>query len=187
MPIFGDGDWGGPEEEQVRLAPSRGGALHSEYTARDTAYLAATIWGEARSEKALGMRAVAHVIMNRARSQRWGSSLEEVVRRRKQFSCWNSNDDNRAKINRMAQIDRYLKSQPEGYERWLAKFQRSDEYPEYLLWLQAKKIARDVVAGNTSDITDGALFYHTTAINPYWAPTMTPIKTIGNHTFLTDR
>lgn len=43
---------------------------------------------EARGEGELGMRAVAHVIMNRVEAGRWGHSPTEVMSRRHQFSCW---------------------------------------------------------------------------------------------------
>src|SRR5688572_26296138 len=47
--------------------------------------LAATVWGEARSESEDGMRAVAHVMVNRIGS-RFGEDLATVILSPKQFS-----------------------------------------------------------------------------------------------------
>lgn len=59
---------------------------------------ARTIWGEARGEGADGMRAVAHVLLNRAQDGRWGLSLGAVCLAPYQFSCWNPSDANRQKM-----------------------------------------------------------------------------------------
>ncbi|MBX9746059.1 MAG: cell wall hydrolase, partial [Hyphomonadaceae bacterium] len=56
--------------------------------------LAATAWGEARSEGEHGMRAVAHVMVNRI-GPRFGENLATVILSPRQFSVWNRNDPNR--------------------------------------------------------------------------------------------
>ncbi len=56
---------------------------------------ARTIWGEARGEGADGMKAVAHVLLNRVKDGRWGPSLGAVCLAPWQFSCWNIADPNR--------------------------------------------------------------------------------------------
>jgi len=58
--------------------------------------MARTLWGEARGEGALGMQAVAAVIVNRVRSRRFGPDAIAVCRARRQFSCWNEGDSKRA-------------------------------------------------------------------------------------------
>lgn len=67
-----------------------------------------TIWGEARSEGEAGMRAVAHVLLNRFNSGRWGKSWAEVCLWPVQFSCWNTTDPNREKIAALADSDPLL-------------------------------------------------------------------------------
>lgn len=57
---------------------------------------ARTIWGEARGEGDAGMRAVAHVLLNRLIDGRWGKALGAVCLAPYQFSCWNASDPNRA-------------------------------------------------------------------------------------------
>lgn len=63
-------------------------------TPADIATAAATLWGEARGEGPEGLRAVWHVIQNRAAARK--QTIEAVCRAPKQFSCWNANDPNRA-------------------------------------------------------------------------------------------
>lgn len=49
-----------------------------------------TILGEAANESTMGQAAVAHVLLNRARDERWPSSVSDVALQPKQFSAWNS-------------------------------------------------------------------------------------------------
>ena len=56
---------------------------------------ARTVYGEARGEGADGMKAVAHVLLNRLTDGRWGKSMGAVCLAPYQFSCWNPNDPNR--------------------------------------------------------------------------------------------
>jgi spore germination cell wall hydrolase CwlJ-like protein len=129
----------------------------------DAHWMALTMWGEARGQGEEGMRAVGHVIANRWKARTHGSHITDTVSAAWQFSCWNSNDPNRAQ---MLAID----DLPEGSE---ARRQ----------WLLAKRIAAEILAGRSADPTDGALFYHTTAVNPDWARGAVPITQIGDHLF----
>jgi hypothetical protein len=82
-----------PEAERPKVAPvvaaprttpvrvARGGDLD-----RDVRCLAQAVFHEARGEPLRGQRAVADVIMNRARSGRWGSGACAVVDAPSQFS-----------------------------------------------------------------------------------------------------
>ncbi|AIC31325.1 cell wall hydrolase SleB-like protein (plasmid) [Rhizobium etli bv. mimosae str. IE4771] len=60
--------------------------------------LARTIFGEAASEPDDGKEAVAQVVMNRTTSGRYPTTVTSVCLQPWQFSCWNANDPNRAKI-----------------------------------------------------------------------------------------
>jgi N-acetylmuramoyl-L-alanine amidase len=64
----------------------------------DILVAARTIFGEARGESYEGMKAVAHVILNRAAKE---GSIAGVCLRPKQFSCWNLGDPTR---ERMVQV-----------------------------------------------------------------------------------
>lgn len=68
--------------------------------------LARTLYGEARGEGPRGLIAVANVIVNRAeRGGWWGNSIETVCRKPWQFSCWNANDPNSAKLALLSEGD----------------------------------------------------------------------------------
>jgi len=127
--------------------------------------LAATAWGEARSEGEHGMRAVAHVMVNRV-GARFGDSLESVIRSPRQFSVWNRGDPNRP-----------LVQNPERY---------ATGGDNLTTWRTAQRIAREVLSGQSVDPTNGALFYHTTAIRPWWSRYGEGAHTIGAHIFYAD-
>ncbi len=68
-------------------------------TPNDIDTFARTIYGEARGEDDEGRRLVANVIMNRYRTgYRNNRSIAAVCQDPWQFSCWNANDPNRAKL-----------------------------------------------------------------------------------------
>ena len=76
----------------------------------DLTIMAKTIWGEARGESQQGQEAVAWVIRNRAqRGGWWGNSIREVCLKDQQFSCWNNNDQNRAKMDALSSDDSQLR------------------------------------------------------------------------------
>ena len=131
----------------------------------DAHLLAATAWAEARSEGEEGMRAVAHVIVNRL-GGRFGEDLETVIRAPKQFSAWNIGDPNRP-----------LAQNPERYAT--AGADRDS-------WEIAQQVATQVLAGQSIDPTNGALFYHTLAVRPTWDRNATGPLVIGSHIFFHD-
>ena len=135
----------------------------SEIDVVDAHWLALTIWGEARGGGEQGMRAVGHVIANRSRTQRSGAYVTDTVSEAWQFSAWNAGDPNREK---MLNIDTLREGSA-----------------DHRLWLAAKRIAAEILAGQSQDPTRGALFYHTDAVQPAWSLGVTPVATIGNHLF----
>ncbi len=129
--------------------------------------LARTIYGEARGEKLKGREAVASVVMNRVRKARrrngrhwWGGTVEEVCRKPWQFSCWNPNDPNRAKLLAVGPANRTFAS--------------------------CLRIAKRAVADEIPDATDGATHYHARSVSPPWARGRTPSAIIGGHLFYND-
>lgn len=127
--------------------------------------LAATAWGEARSEGEEGMRAVAHVMVNRV-GERFGQDLRTVIRAPWQFSAWNRGDPNRR-----------LVQNPERYATGGIALET---------WETAQRVAREVLSGQSVDPTGGALFYHTTAIRPSWSRYGEGRQVIGAHVFYAD-
>ncbi|MET4697692.1 N-acetylmuramoyl-L-alanine amidase [Constrictibacter sp. MBR-5] len=123
--------------------------------------LARTIWGEARGEPVRGMEAVAAVVMNRvARPGWWGRTVASVCTKAYQFSCWNEDDPNRAKLLAVTDAD-----------------------PIFAI---ARRIARRAVAGTLDDPTGGATHYHSVDVHPRWATGKTPHARIGRHLFYAD-
>ncbi len=128
--------------------------------------VAKTLWGEARGEGRTGMKAVAHVIKNRADISKqnggywWGNGLVGVCKKPWQFSCWNKSDPNRAKL--------------EGSKLY-----------SNLSFSVALEVAEEVLTGQSADITNGANHYHTKDMDSYpkWAAEAKPVAEIGNHLF----
>ena len=69
-------------------------------TLEDILIAARTIYGEARGETDAGMRAVAHVLINRTDKKIGDAdhSLAATALRARQFSAWNEDDPNRKKM-----------------------------------------------------------------------------------------
>lgn len=128
----------------------------------DAHWLALTMWGEARGQGEEAMRAVGHVIDNRRRTGAHGSYVTDTVSEAWQFSCWNEGDP-----NRQAMLD--VLSLPEGRER--------------RMWVSARRMADEILAGQSADPTGGALFYHSTAVSPVWSRGLVPVRRIGSHLF----
>lgn len=127
--------------------------------------LAATAWGEARSEGEVGMRAVAHVMVNRI-GPRFGEDLATVILAPKQFSVWNRGDPNRRLVLNLVRDESYATDAEQ--------------------WAIAQRVAREVLSGQSVDPTEGALFYHTRAVRPSWAREGVGRQTIGAHYFYAD-
>lgn len=214
---YGDGNWqtymddNGPtptdhpeDERPTRAAPppqlvaraQQGRAIDRMPTEfrQEWAYLALTIWGEARGEDRSGMLAVGNVMQNRVKQGRWGDDIRSVVTQSKQgqngivyqFSCWG--DSNRESMMEMYQLDRrlagLLNSNPREYQRLMADLKSNTDFQA---WLQAKDIAYKILAGRARDNTGGANHYHTTGVNPSWNSAMERTAKVGDHLFFTDR
>ena len=123
-------------------------------------YLIRTIAFEAADEADEGKAAVAHVILNRKRSGRWGDNIKDVVTRPWQFEPW---------MTRRTEMERLSPDDPR-YE-------------------DAARIADAVLTGQTSDPTAGAThFLNPTVVRqrrggslPSWA--RGEGQPIGRHTF----
>lgn len=121
--------------------------------------LARTLWGEARGQGLDGIAAVANVIANRTQKPGWwGTGWVGVCIAPSQFSCWNENDPNRARLLRVTIAD-----------------------PQFR---DCMVIAKAAVAGDLRDRTQGADHYYADHIAvPKWARGKKPTVVIGNHRF----
>jgi spore germination cell wall hydrolase CwlJ-like protein len=119
--------------------------------------LALNIYHEARSEPLSGQIAVARVTLNRVESERFPSSVCEVVkqggqkRHRCQFSWWCDG--------------------------------KSDRPTEQKAWRKSLEIGERVLANQTPDPTNGALYYHANYVNPKWSRSFQRTAQIGRHLF----
>lgn len=130
-------------------------------TERERWWATATVWMEARGEPEAGQIAVAHVILNRLQSRRWGETVGEVCLAAKQFSCWDSMSPTRKPL---ARVDENSGS-----------------------WLAAKGAVMAADLGVRPDVTEGALHYYATSLlrPPFWDKAKTlPRVTIGRHVFV---
>jgi N-acetylmuramoyl-L-alanine amidase len=121
---------------------------------------ARTIYGEARGEGEAGMRAVAHVLVNRLKLGKWGNNLALVCLAPYQFSSWNFTDPNRKLMLALADNDTLL--------------------------VAIRSYLADALAGDP-DPTNGATFYFANSIPaPAWAAGATQTVQIGHQLFYRD-
>jgi N-acetylmuramoyl-L-alanine amidase len=119
--------------------------------------LAMTIYHEARGESERGQLAVGHVVVNRARSGLFPTSVCDVVRQggsqrnRCQFSWWCDG--------------------------------RSDRPRDQAALRESLWLAEEIYYGCTVDPTAGALWYHSTAVRPSWAKSFGRGRRIERHVF----
>jgi spore germination cell wall hydrolase CwlJ-like protein len=125
--------------------------------------MALTMWGEARNGGEPAMRAVGHVIDNRRRAGTHGRYATETVSAAWQFSAWNKDDPN---YSAMMNIDTL---RPDSEDQ--------------RMWMEAKRVAAEILSGASADPTGGALFYHTAAVSPRWSSGLAPVRAIGGHLF----
>jgi hypothetical protein len=125
--------------------------------------LAQAIYHEARGESEVGQLAVANVIVNRARSGKFPSTLCGVI----------------------------YQNADKGYHRCQFTFAcdgRDDAPGERRAWARSAALAQDVYAefalgDAVGAIPGSALYYHTTAVRPNWANTYSAVAQIGSHIF----
>jgi spore germination cell wall hydrolase CwlJ-like protein len=122
--------------------------------------LSEAIYFEARGETVKGQFAVAEVIINRVKSARFPGSLCTVINQGtgKKYQCqFTYTCDGNAEVI----------SEPRAYD-------------------EVSKIARAVLDGKVPTLTDGATYYHTTAVSPRWSRVFTRTTKIGVHLFYRD-
>ncbi len=118
--------------------------------------LTAAIYYEAASEPDAGQRAVAQVVLNRVAHPAWPNTVCGVVY--------------------------------QGSERPSCQFSFACDgslarKPMKAFWDRARRVAADALAGYVYAPVGLATHYHTTAVHPYWAPSLHFLGTIGAHRF----
>lgn len=119
--------------------------------------LTEALYFEARGETVKGQFAVAEVIRNRVKSARFPNSYCAVINQGtgKMHQCqFSYTCDGRPEVV----------AEPAAYAR-------------------VAKVARATIDGKSPDITNGATFYHTTAVRPSWSRKFTNTARFGVHLF----
>jgi spore germination cell wall hydrolase CwlJ-like protein len=119
--------------------------------------LTEAIYYEARSESADGQRAVAQVVLNRVRHPSYPNSVCGVVYQ---------GSNRRTGCQFTFTCDGSIRP-----------------YVEPAAWARAQGIAAAALRGSVYRPVGLALNYHTTAIRPYWAPSLVKQAVIGAHIF----
>lgn len=123
----------------------------------DLAFLALTLWREARGESREGKIAVAHSIINRTLSPSWGDTIMSVLFQRLQYSSVTHASDPQLSV-------------------WPKESDAS--------WDECLHIAHGVLEGSIKNNIDKADSYHDISIQPpNWASTQSFVKQIGRLKF----
>ncbi len=118
--------------------------------------LTAAIYYEAATEPDGGQRAVAQVVLNRVAHPAYPSTVCGVV---------------------------YQGSERPSCQFSFACDGSMARRPMAVFWERARRVAADALAGNVYAPVGLATHYHTSAIHPYWADSLTFLGTIGAHRF----
>lgn len=124
--------------------------------------LALNIYHEARGEPLVGKIAVAQVVMNRVHSPQFPSDACSVVKQGEYIN-------NHPVLNKCQ------------FSWWCDG--KSDTAKDTKEWEKATSLAELTYFGAFPDITEGALYYHATKVDPYWAKHYDRITQIENHIF----
>jgi spore germination cell wall hydrolase CwlJ-like protein len=138
--------------------PNYASLIESDKAMREKRCLAEAIYFEARSEPEAGQAAVAQVVLNRAASGLYPSSICGVVYQNRQH--YNACQFSFACEGKSLKI-----TEPEA-------------------WRTAVRIAEDVTVGKTylADV-GGATHYHANYVRPHWAKALKKMDVIGHHIF----
>jgi hypothetical protein len=119
--------------------------------------LTAAVYYEARSEDANGQRAVAQVVLNRVRDRAFPASVCGVVYQgsQRRTGC---------QFSFTCDGSMAARREPGAWER-------------------ARGVAEAALAGQVYAPVGSATHYHTTAVSPWWAPSLARIGLVGSHIF----
>ncbi|MEX0304891.1 MAG: cell wall hydrolase [Leisingera sp.] len=124
------------------------------------ACLAEALYFEARGETVKGQFAVAEVILNRVRSAQFPNTLCGVIKQGtgRKYQC---------QFTYTCDGHKEVVHEKKAYQR-------------------VAKVARAALDGLKTELTEGATYYHTTAVKPRWSRTFTNTARIGVHLFYRD-
>ena len=126
--------------------------------------LALNVYYEARSDNLAGMYAVADVVLNRVKDNRYPDTICDVVYQAKKDLAGQV-------LRNKCQFSWYCDG-------------KDDNPADEDSWQQAQMVAYNIINYRKfKGITEGATHYHATYVSPKWAPSLELVGTIGQHIF----
>jgi len=129
--------------------------------------LAKNIYFEAGNQSVAGKVAVANVTMNRVTHHRFPGTICNVVYQGPTYINWKGNEF--PKRGR-CQFSWYCDG-------------KKDEPLDSRTWLESLRIADAVLYMEYQDISDGALWYHASYVEPAWSKHLHEVMTVDDHIF----
>ena len=133
----------------------------------DTFCLAKNIYFESANQPEVGRMAVAQVVINRVYDDQFPDSICGVVYQSYTRENWKGDI---VPILHKCQFSWYCDG-------------KSDVPTDSKTWSEALDLADSIMSYMAFDVTSGALYYHTTSVDPYWNDYLTPTVTINDHIF----
>jgi len=130
---------------------------HAKGNARQTQCLAEAVYYEARSETKSGQKAVAEVVLNRVASKHFPSSVCGVVYQGAQRTS--------------------------GCQFSFACDGSTAKIPHGKHWERSQDVAAHMMMGLSAPLTSRATHYHTTDVEPKWAPSLRQTRQFDTHVF----
>ena len=129
--------------------------------------LAQNIYFESANQSFAGRVAVANVVLNRVEDDQFPNTVCDVVYQAEMKENWKGN---LLPVLHRCQFSWYCDG-------------KSDLPTDSTTWMESFRIAGMVLAFEYQDITEGALWYHSDSVEPYWSKQLSLVTTIDNHLF----
>ena len=129
--------------------------------------LAQNIYFESGNQPMVGQIAVSHVVLNRVESNLYPDTICEVIHQGETYINWKGNI---LPVRDRCQFSWYCDG-------------KSDEPVDSKTWIASILLARRILDGEWSDVTEGATHYHADWAHPFWADSLKRTTTIDNHLF----
>jgi N-acetylmuramoyl-L-alanine amidase len=133
--------------------------------AGDADLLTRVVWAEARSESFEGQCAIVFVILNRLHREpgRFPDTIQGIIKQPFAFSCFNTSDPQCAKVKVVDERD--------------------------FAFIEAMHAVTSVLTGRVPSPIGKADHYFLTSMSkpPAWRKSMTLVKRLGSHTFLSEK
>jgi len=146
-------------------------AIDYDYViSQDEHCMALNIYHEARSDNLAGKFAVADVVINRVYDTRYPNTVCGVIYQGDHKPSW-KDPNTLVPVRNRCQFSWYCDG-------------KSDHPYDGDAWRESVLISTQIMGdGKYRGLTEGATHYHADWIEPYWAPTLQQVGTIGSHIF----